>query len=582
MKIVIAIIAAMLAFPVTAGFLYEGAFTAPITPKTGDALYSLYRYGYTKGSMGYTEDCFGNGDPSPQDGQPGCIVLFTQGKYAPNQLGAFDIPPPAMTDPADRTAANAVKLPTGQFIFDGIDPSTRANGSSIFQEIQDAGEIPKNRELTGIAILPDNRIMFACGYDWYNVSDAEHDSTCMATINNGVAVASGPFSFSVDGAPIELGTAMQLAEYMTYVDQDYADATFNANGSDWCLTGKQRSPGARTPYSQGTSLYAIPCGIMTSMPDGGVIQAIPLTHYPSMKLPAATTSSTAWPGEYTPYRYAPSTKSKGFTWGTYKGEKGVFVAVTQLGGSTWWYGTDKPWEDPAAHRSQCKFNGGNPVWGSNVYGKVAGSSCLTEWNLRGDPIPVGYIDPCGVNKGYHSVALTGPTWRSSVLFYKGSDLAVSAGLSMAGSFEHLNTLPFQIVDEFDNFPEQWSADCQETNGVLYEPKTGRMFVSERFKGRTVIHVFVSDSGDPIPDPDPTPPPPDPDPDPTPPPPDPVPTTDTVTDGPWKLYEGRSIMRDADGGEIIFGKRDKCVEHALTLRTIPRNTCRNIVTIDKGE
>lgn len=85
----------------------------------------------------------------------------------------------------------------------------------------------------------------------------------------------------------------------------------------------------------------------------------------------------------------------------------------------WWYGQANPWTDPLAHRQDCEFNAGDPIW------RDGSGSCAEEWNALGAPLPPltdgeTRLDNCFVYKGYHATSF------GAVLYLFNEDTLASA------------------------------------------------------------------------------------------------------------------------------------------------------------
>lgn len=480
---------------------YHGVITPPLHDISGP------HYNNAESGIIYSPDCFGQPDPSADDGYSGCLGMLGNGRHVPEQFGAFSIEKPVTVAKQKRNKRHLPKsLPQGQEVIAISDPSLAANGRSIYNELTAKSKEQgwTNREMSGIARLRDGSLLHTCARDWYNVGKKIFPTHCLTTFTNDKASAKGPFSFRCPAGYKDLCHTEMVGAYVgsisnqSFADRVFAKSGFSKPGEEICLTGDLRAHGAKATRSQGTGLYAFRCADMTRI-DKGVIDALPIMHHPHN--PNAFNDNwnanlIKWPQYSSKYKWSPTNRCYDIAWGqfpvkdsTTEGEydDGMFVAC-EFGGPVWWYGKADPWDDPNAYRGrgqngkdQCLFNEDRPQ-------TKAGVDCGEIFRSLGDPIPKGFTNPCSIYKGYHGVAAEAPYRRAILLFYRADDLAASALASMNGQDrEHLSNVPFDVV--LDMPAQVWERDCGGFKGVAFDPATKRLFIQERSLYSPLIHVF---------------------------------------------------------------------------------------------
>jgi hypothetical protein len=164
--------------------------------------------------------------------------------------------------------------------------------------------------------------------------------------------------------------------------------------------------------------------------------------------------------------YSPKTQARGATWI----ENAVLVSAHK-GGDYWWYGQPDPWTDPAAHRSGCDFNEGNP------------DACFLH---RGPNLPAGTRDLCSSNKGYHALmdpdGSGGRQYTAMLQFYDANELAqVAAGRRTPDS-----VLPYASLE---GPGELWDDNCAEPGDLAYDAASKKLYWVERNGTQPLIHVY---------------------------------------------------------------------------------------------
>ncbi len=478
---------------------YHGVISPPVYDHTGP------HYANAVSGITYSPDCFGQPDPSADDGFSGCLGMLGNAKYAPKQFGAFSIEKPASVAKEQRNTRHLPKsVPQGREVIPISDPTIDASGRSIYQDLTEKAPDQgwKNREMSGIARLRDGSVLHTCARDWYNVGTKKFPSHCVTSFVDKKARAQGPFSFNCPAGYKDLCHTEMVGAYVgsisnqNYADSVFASSGFSKPGEEICLTGDLRAHGAKKTRSQGLGLYAFRCADMTRT-QKGAIEALPILHHPHN--PSAfndnwNANKIKWPQYSSKYKWSPTNRCHDIAWGqfpvrgsTNEYEDGMFVAC-EFGGPVWWYGKQNPWEDPNAFRArgkqekeECLFNQGQPQTAS-------GHDCSEIFGALGDQIPKNFSNPCNIYKGYHGVAAQAPYRRAVLLFYKGVDIAASARATMAGKGrDHLSNVPFEVV--LDMPTQVWERECGGFNGVAYDPTTKRLFLQEKNIFTPLIHVF---------------------------------------------------------------------------------------------
>ncbi len=473
-----------ISFSVASGALtlqYRGVFAPPFLPgKTG--------FAYGLKAMGYDPDCAGQADPSPADGYPGCLIATGHPTADPDKVGMFDIQPPQTVAVNDRTDAtwNNV-LAHGQFVVEMLDPSLRADGMSIKDDILNPQPNWVAREFGGIAMLPGGNGITSCGHDWYNVSNTDHDWLCWfdGTLPAAPTAqdidAVGAYTFGPANDPDHIFHAKRMAGYVGPMGQTFADTWLGAGGKQWCFAATQRGGGGGAYGSSGPPLQIFECDGRPAAPAPGPLASMPLIQYDSIY--PLTVYGTAFPD------WTPSDRCSDATWIDHGGAKGILFGC-QKGGPVWWYGKPDPWDNTGLiHRNQCDFNAGNPIWNS---GQNQGQSCLAEFNSWGEWPPQGLIDSGSTGKGHHSVFATGPQYRAQAYFFPESELVKSLAdpsqqslLAFETVLDHpaeLWPVPGMVGVEPPNHGYYGGIAVDNTNGLLY--------IAQRdLKARPVIHVY---------------------------------------------------------------------------------------------
>ena len=454
---------------------YLGVFAPPLISGSG---YARYQRGMTRCKYVPSNLCkFGaNSDPSPDDGFPGCLICNSH-PYT-DLIGAFDIKPPIYVDAKNRTATFwSNNLPHGQQVLQFMD----CTGGILKQ--YGGGVTGGSWDIASALILPngDGLCQF---YDWYNVASNDNPSAVWFTPNPTSPNVQGPYNWG----PMDdiVFNANKNAANLGLIPKIFSDKYLNGNGHQYCYAGYNRGGSGGDQSSPGPTLYAFDCESRpTILPPGPITAVTPLLYYQAR-------SPLAYDNEPLMPRHTPRDTCYDSVWINYGGKKGVLWSCLK-GGPYWWYGQSNPDTDPAAHRNQCLWNGGTPVWGSFVYGKIPGSDCSAEFFSWG-PSLIGKVDVYNYSKGYHAIFDPPPYMRAELVFYNEDALIeVVQGTRQPTNVSRSVVLnnPSELWD-IDGTANYWYGGLafDETNGLIYLTQIGGV------KDNPVIHVYQINSSGP--------------------------------------------------------------------------------------